>query len=324
MMPRVLITGAAGFIGMHTSIRFLKEGWDVVGLDNMNSYYSIQLKEDRLNEIIKVASQVDSCFTMFKKDLNSNVWSELMIFKFDSIIHLAAQAGVRYSIENPRAYLESNILGFQSVLEFVEKTKVKRFLYASSSSVYGKNTKQPFSEIEPCNDPESYYAATKKSNELMANAYHNTHQLSSIGMRFFTVYGPWGRPDMAPYLFTKAGFNNKPIRVFNYGMQKRDFTYIDDIVEGILLLATQEKFPNNATICNIGCGRPFGLLDFISIVEQNLEKEIKKEFVDAQKGDVESTYADVKRLNDFVGYKPQTDLKTGINKFVKWFKAYNG
>ena len=322
-MPRVLITGAAGFIGMHTSIRFLREGWDVVGLDNMNDYYSVALKRDRLAEIKAVATNVDLCFDMFEADLNSNVWEELKFFDYQAIIHLAAQAGVRYSIENPRAYLASNILGFQSVLEFVSRKGVKRFLYASSSSVYGKNSPQPFSETAACDSPESYYASTKKANELMAKSYFHTEGLSSIGLRFFTVYGPWGRPDMAPMLFTKAGFSNEGIKVFNHGNQKRDFTYIDDIVEGIFLLTTIEIFPKQSMVFNIGNGSPVALMDFISVLEKIIGKELHKEFVEAQKGDVESTYANISRLKSWVNYSPKTDIETGVNRFIEWFKSYH-
>lgn len=321
-MPRVLITGAAGFIGMHTSIRFLREGWDVIGLDNFNDYYSVTLKRDRLIEITGVASKFGCNFEMFEADLNSDVWTKIESLTFEAIIHLAAQAGVRFSIENPRAYLESNILGFQSVLDFVSKTGIKRFLYASSSSVYGKNSSQPFSEKAACDSPESYYASTKRSNELMAKSYFNTEGLSSIGLRFFTVYGPWGRPDMAPMLFVKAGISNQTIKVFNHGKQERDFTYIDDIIEGIFLLTTMQNFPNQSLVCNIGNGEPVGLMDFISILENSLRKKFKKEFLDAQKGDVESTYANTHFLKSLVNYTPRVGLEEGIPLFVKWYKSY--
>ena len=321
-MPRVLITGAAGFIGMHTSIRFLREGWDVIGLDNMNDYYSVSLKRDRLNEISKVTSRLGYTFQFFESDLNSAVWNELESIGFDAIVHLAAQAGVRYSIENPRAYLDSNILGFQSVLEFVSKTGIKRFLYASSSSVYGKNSSQPFSEQAACDSPESYYASTKRANELMAKSYFHTEGLSSIGLRFFTVYGPWGRPDMAPMLFAKAGTSDQTIKVFNHGNQERDFTYVDDIVEGIYLLSTIDHFPNESIVCNIGNGAPVGLMDFISILEKSIGKDLSKELVAAQKGDVESTYADITLLKSLVMYKPLTSLNKGIPMFVEWFNDY--
>lgn len=321
-MPRVLITGAAGFIGMHTSIRFLREGWDVIGVDNMNHYYSVDLKRDRLNEIAKVASIQNVTFQMFESDLNSAIWEELKSIHFDVIIHLAAQAGVRYSIENPRAYLESNVLGFQSVLEFVSEKGIPRFLYASSSSVYGKHSAQPFSEKEACDSPESYYASTKRANELMAKSYFHTKGLSSIGLRFFTVYGPWGRPDMAPMIFAKAGRLNQTIKVFNYGKQERDFTYIDDIVEGIFLLTTMEEFPNQSLVCNIGNGAPVGLMEFISILEKSIGKEFNKDFVDAQKGDVVSTYADTALLKSMVDYDAKVDLNKGIPLFMDWYRSY--
>lgn len=321
-MPRVLITGVAGFVGMHASIRFLKEGWDVVGLDNLNDYYSVSLKHDRLNEISKAALKLGYTFQMFEADLNSTVWKELEGIDFDAIVHLAAQAGVRYSIANPRAYLESNILGFQSVLEFVSKSGINRFLYASSSSVYGKNSTQPFSEKAACDSPESYYAYTKRANELMAKSYFHTEGLSSIGLRFFTVYGPWGRPDMAPMLFAKAGSSNQTIKVFNYGKQERDFTYVDDIVEGIFLLTTMEEFPHQSLVCNIGNGAPVSLMDFISTLEKSLRKEINKEYVAAQKGDVESTYADTTLLESMVEYKARISLEKGIPLFMDWFNSY--
>ena len=321
-MPRVLITGAAGFIGMHASIRFLKEGWDVVGLDNINNYYSTKLKRDRLKNIEYCAAEVDQHFQFFEADLNSNVWSKLHRMKFEVVLHLAAQAGVRYSLENPEAYLESNILGFQKVLSFVQKSKITRFLYASSSSVYGKISSQPFIETADCNDPESYYAATKKANEMMAKAYFHTHNLKSIGLRFFTVYGPWGRPDMAPMLFAKSAFANDEIKVFNYGKQKRDFTYIDDIVEGILRLAYLNRFPNKALVCNIGNGQPVELLEFIQIIEQETAKTLTKKFTEPQKGDVEITYSDTNLLKELTGYSPKINLKKGIGLFIDWYKTY--
>ena len=242
--------------------------------------------------------------------------------EFDAIVHLAAQAGVRYSIENPRAYLESNILGFQSVIEFVLKTGINRFLYASSSSVYGKNSSQPFSEKAACDAPESYYASTKRANELMAKSYFHTEGLSSIGLRFFTVYGPWGRPDMAPMLFAKAGSSDQTLKVFNHGKQERDFTYVDDIVEGIFKLTTMENFPHQSLVCNIGNGSPVGLMNFISILEKSMGKELKKEYVDAQKGDVESTYADTSLLESLVDYKAKVGLEMGVPLFIDWYRSY--
>ena len=321
-MPRVLITGAAGFIGMHTSIRFLREGWDVTGLDNFNDYYDVSLKRDRIKHIKDIPLKNSGSFKIIEANINSEIWKHLESYEFDVIIHLAAQAGVRYSLENPRAYLESNIMGFQSVIEYAIRTNQKRFLYASSSSVYGKNSNQPFSELASCDAPESYYAATKRANELMAKSYFHTKGLTSVGLRFFTVYGPWGRPDMAPMLFAKAGTLNEPIRVFNHGKQERDFTYVDDIVEGIFLLATMENFPKSSLVCNIGNGAPVGLMNFISLLEESLGKEFSKEYVDAQKGDVESTYADTSRLESLVKYCPKTSLAEGIPAFLKWYKDY--
>lgn len=320
--PKVLITGVAGFIGMHTAIRFLREGWDVLGLDNLNDYYSVALKRNRLSEIVNTANKLDETFEIFEADLNSDVWEKFENIEFHAIVHLAAQAGVRYSIENPRAYLESNILGFQSVIEFVSKAGVNRFLYASSSSVYGKNSSKPFSEKAACDAPESYYASTKRANELMAKSYFHTEGLSSIGLRFFTVYGPWGRPDMAPMLFARAGSSDQTIKVFNHGKQERDFTYVDDIVEGIFKLTTMENFPHQSLVCNIGNGSPVGLMDFISTLEKSIGKELKKEYVDAQKGDVESTYADTTLLESLVEYKAKVSLEMGVPLFIDWYRSY--
>ena len=321
-MPRVLITGAAGFIGMHTSIRFLTEGWDVTGLDNLNDYYSVKLKYDRLKHIRDAEKSNKGDFDFIKADLNSRIWNTLSKLNFDAVIHLAAQAGVRYSLQNPNAYLESNVIGFQNVLEFVKSKRIDRFLYASSSSVYGKDSNQPFCEEEGCNNPESYYAATKKVNELMAKAYSNTFQTPSIGLRFFTVYGPFGRPDMAPMLFADAAKKGNTIQVFNHGNQKRDFTFIDDIVEGVFRLVTLKKFTEDALIMNIGNGAPVGLMNFISILEKEMGISLEKEFVDAQKGDVTITYASTKKLEELTGYKPIVNLDEGIELFVRWFKTY--
>ena len=321
-MPRVLITGVAGFIGMHTSIRFLKEGWDVHGLDNMNDYYSVDLKRARINEIMKALQDSNNSFHFFKEDLNSNVWDVLSAYEYDAVVHLAAQAGVRYSIENPRAYLESNVLGFQKVIEFVESKPIGRFVYASSSSVYGKSSVQPFSESEACNQPESYYAATKKSNELMAQSYFKTKGLNSIGLRFFTVYGPWGRPDMAPFLFAKAAYKGETIKVFNHGNQKRDFTYVGDIVEGIFLSVKNFDKVKGAEIFNIGYGSPTGLMDFIASIESATGRELNKTYVSAQLGDVEVTYANTQKLESTFGYSPRVGLAEGVLKFIEWFKDY--
>jgi UDP-glucuronate 4-epimerase len=319
-MARVLITGAAGFIGMHTSIRFLKDGWEVFGIDNMNDYYPVQLKKDRLSEIYKLSEA--SSFNFIQADITSNIWESLEKNHFDAVVHLAAQAGVRYSLENPFAYLQSNIIGFQKVIEFVEKKQIGNFLYASSSSVYGNNSTQPFNEAEECNSPESYYAATKKSNELMAHAYFKTKRVSSIGLRFFTVYGPWGRPDMAPILFANSAVKEKNIKVFNYGNQKRDFTYVDDIVEGIYQLVKQYRSKNVCKVVNIGKGSPEGLMQFISEIEKAMGCQIGKDYVEAQKGDVEVTYADTTLLKQEINYSPEISLEDGIVRFINWYNAY--
>jgi UDP-glucuronate 4-epimerase len=323
-MPKLLITGAAGFIGMHTAQCFLKNGWDVIGLDNFNDYYSVSLKRDRVHEIEITARKSSSTFQMIEADINSEIWSSLGSYDFDAVVHLAAQAGVRYSILNPRQYIDANILGFQSVLEFVAKSKIERFLYASSSSVYGKTSSQPFKESENCNNPESYYAATKMANELMAASYNNVHGTSSIGLRFFTVYGPWGRPDMAPMLFAKSAYLSEPIDIYNYGNQKRDFTYIDDIVQGIFLLTTKEVFPKESIVCNIGRGHPIGLIDFIKILEKHLNYCFEKRLVESQKGDVESTYADTTYLKSIIDYHPMVELDEGIRHFIDWYIKYYG
>jgi UDP-glucuronate 4-epimerase len=321
-MPTVLITGSAGFIGMHTAIRFLKEGWDIVALDNFNDYYSVSLKNDRVQNIRKVANDLGLKFEIFTDDLNSSIWDSLQQNSFDAVVHLAAQAGVRYSLVNPKAYFESNLLGFQNVIDFVKKCEIKRFVYASSSSVYGQNSKQPFNESEECNSPESYYAATKKANELIAKVYKHTYGISSIGLRFFTVYGPWGRPDMAPMLFASAAFNNKPVNIFNYGNQKRDFTYIDDIVDGIFGLVTLQEFTREALVCNIGKGSPISLLEFVKLIEDNSGYELSKNFIESQVGDVSETYADISRINDLIGYRPKTSIEVGVKKFIDWYKEY--
>lgn len=322
-MPRVLITGAAGFIGMHTSIRFLKEGWDVIGLDNMNNYYSVSLKRDRLKEITVITSKLEKTFTFIEADLNSDVWKELASYQLDGVIHLAAQAGVRYSIKNPTAYIESNISGFQRVIDFVNDHRIKNFVYASSSSVYGMDSEVPYSESEPCNNPESLYAATKKSNEMVAKSYWKVHKLPSVGLRFFTVYGPWGRPDMAPFMFTKAAFSNEKINVFNQGEQQRDFTYVDDIVNSIYLIYQErDSLFTGPEIINIGQGSPIGLLDFIETIERITNSKLKKKLLPAQPGDVVKTWADTKKLDSIIGFTQKTNIQDGLNKFIHWYKSY--
>lgn len=321
-MLRVLITGAAGFIGMQTSLKFLREGWDVIGVDNFNDYYSVKLKNDRIHFIQEQQKTLNASFEILNADINSEVWSTLNKVNFDAVVHLAAQAGVRYSIENPRAYLESNIFGFQRVLEFVERNNIKRFTYASSSSVYGKDSIQPFDESQACDKPESYYASTKRSNELMAYSYFKTKEVASLGLRFFTVYGPWGRPDMAPMLFARAAQFNSKIKVFNHGNQKRDFTYIDDITEGIFRIISKEDFVKDAQVVNIGHGSPTSLMEFISLIEKEMGVTIQKEFVKEQKGDVQVTFASTRKLETLIEYHPKTPLKEGIKYFIEWFKSY--
>ena len=319
-MPRVLITGAAGFIGMHTSIRFLREGWDVIGLDNMNDYYSVVLKKDRLKEIRDVSKKTGFSFEMFEADLNSNVWEKLGGLDFDSVIHLAAQAGVRYSLENPMAYVDSNIRGFQKALEFVNRNRINQFLYASSSSVYGMDTEEPFNENSPCNSPESYYAATKKANELMAHAYFKTHKISSVGLRFFTVYGPWGRPDMAPLKFLKAAYQNREVEIYNHGKQLRDFTYISDVVDSIYKI-NQIPFTGNHII-NVGKGQPDMLLNFVENIELISGRTLQKNFVDRKVGDVTSTYADITLLKSYISEYNPIDLHEGLEYLNSWYVSY--
>lgn len=307
---------------MHTSLKFLKEGWDVIGLDNFNDYYSVKLKNDRIDYIQEQQKTLNTSFEIFNADLNSEVWSILDKLNFDAVVHLAAQAGVRYSLENPRAYLESNILGFQRVLEFVERKNISRFTYASSSSVYGKDSIQPFDESQACDKPESYYASTKRSNELMAFSYFKTKGVTSLGLRFFTVYGPWGRPDMAPILFARAAQLKSSIKVFNHGNQKRDFTYIDDITEGIFRLISGKDFINDAQVVNIGYGAPTALLDFISLIEKEMRVTIQKEFVPEQKGDVQATFASTLKLQNLIDYNPKTPIEKGVKLFIDWFESY--
>lgn len=320
-MERVLITGIAGFIGMHSARAFMEEGVDVIGIDNMNSYYDIGLKRSRLSFLRDAAEQLGKNFLWLEADLNSDVWEREELRDVDVVIHLAAQAGVRYSLTHPRAYLDSNILGFQSVLEFVIREKIEKFVYASSSSVYGADAIQPFIESDFCNSPVSYYAATKKANEMMATAYHHTHGLSSVGLRFFTVYGPWGRPDMAPYIFTKAAFENKEIEVYNYGRQARDFTFISDIVRGVVACARQMR--GGAHVYNLGHGSPMGLMDFISAIERKTNRQLRLRFVEAQPGDVKKTFADMTNFSRDFGFAPKISLHEGVGEFVDWFRNYH-
>ncbi|WP_192085435.1 NAD-dependent epimerase/dehydratase family protein [Algoriphagus sp. Y33] len=330
---QILVTGAAGFIGFHLTGELLKQGYDVVGVDNLNDYYDPTLKLSRLNQLgieanlslnFDVLKSTTNNFTFIKANIEEDLlWDKLdKDFKVTAIIHLAAQAGVRYSLENPKAYIKSNIEGFLNVLEFCRNKSIDKLIYASSSSVYGMESKQPFSEEESCNKPVSLYAATKRSNELMAYTYHHLFNINSVGLRFFTVYGPWGRPDMAPFIFTKAAFEGSEIRVFNQGNQKRDFTYIDDIIAGIIQIFEQREKIDGAEVCNIGQGKPLGLGDFISQIEDSTGMVLSKKFVEAQPGDVQITYADTDNLRNKFSYVPKVILKEGIGNFVKWYVEY--
>jgi len=332
---KTLVTGAAGFIGFHMIRKLLGEGYEVFGIDNINDYYSPQLKHDRLHQLgIKAGNIVDHkrvksdlypSFTFVKADLRDK--EQLFdLFKseaFDDVINLAAQAGVRYSIENPDVYIQSNVLGFYNILEACRHFPVKHLLHASSSSVYGANSKIPFSEDDNVDSPVSLYAATKKSNELLAYSYNSLYHIPVTCLRFFTVYGPWGRPDMAPMLFAKAIQENKPIKVFNNGQMERDFTYIDDIVEGIYKVLTSDSIKESSYhVFNIGHGSPVNLGEFIRILESEMGKVAEKIYLPMQPGDVEITWADQRKLFGVTGYRPEIKLEKGIHDFVEWFREY--
>ncbi len=331
---KILLTGAAGFIGMTTALRLLARGDQVVGLDNLNDYYDVQLKLDRLARLTPHAG-----FRFVKLDVADRAGMEQLFAaeRPDRVIHLAAQAGVRYSLQNPHAYVDSNIVGFMNVLEGCRHNGVQHLVYASSSSVYGGNTKMPFSEHDSVDHPVSMYAATKKANELMAHTYSHLFGVPTTGLRFFTVYGPWGRPDMALFLFTKAILEGRPIDVFNHGRMQRDFTFVDDIVEGVVRVLDRVAAPaadyqadkpdpgtSNAPfrVFNIGNHNPVPLLDFIGCIEQALGQVAQKNLLPLQDGDVPATYADVDALHDWVGFTPATDIRTGIQRFVDWYRAY--
>ena len=324
---KILVTGAAGFIGHQTTLKLLARGDTVIGVDNLNDYYDVSLKEARLQDIAKHPQA--SNFKFIKLDLANTLAIE-SLFKTEQpegVIHLAAQAGVRYSLQNPHAYVQSNLVAFTNILEGCRHNKVEHLVYASSSSVYGGNTKLPFSEQDTVDHPVSLYAATKKANELMAHTYSHLYGIPTTGLRFFTVYGPWGRPDMSPFLFADAILNNKPIKVFNHGDMMRDFTYVDDIVEGVVRVSDKPATPDaNGSVpyrvFNIGNNQPEKLMDFIGILENALGKVAEKEFLPMQAGDVKETYADTSALEAWVGFKPYTPLKEGVRKFVNWYKAY--
>jgi UDP-glucuronate 4-epimerase len=329
----ILVTGAAGFVGYHLCEKLLLLGHKVVGLDNINDYYSTELKIDRLKQLgisevskeLTNSSQHKEDFQFIKLDLNNyeGLNSLFESVDFDIVCNLAAQAGVRYSIQNPKAYIDANIVGFTNLLECIRHHKIKRLVYASSSSVYGLNKKVPFETEDNVDHPISLYAATKKSNELMAYTYSHLYDIQTIGLRFFTVYGPWGRPDMAMFLFTDAILNNNPIKVFNEGKLSRDFTYIDDIIEGVQkTLLNPQPEEKNYSLYNIGNGSPVKLLDFIKAVEHSTGKTAEKQMMPMQPGDVEQTWADTKALEKDYGYKPNTDIQVGVDKFVKWYIDY--
>lgn len=315
---KIFVTGAAGFIGSHVSHSLLDEGHEVVGLDNFNDYYDVSLKEARFQTLEKRDG-----FTMIRGDLTDFqlLTSNFQQQKFDRVCHLAAQAGVRYSIENPFAYQQSNLAGHLNILEACRHAKVERLVYASSSSVYGGNKKVPFSEDDPVDHPVSLYAATKKANELMSHTYTHLYGLQTVGLRFFTVYGPWGRPDMAYWLFTDAMLNGRSIKVFNHGDMKRDFTYIDDIVAGVKAsLFTDGLEPYE--VFNLGNSSPENLMEFIQTIANALDLEPQMEMLPMQAGDVPTTFADISKARNKLGYEPATPISVGIPAFIEWYKEY--
>ena len=336
---KVLVTGAAGFIGYHVSSYLLENGYEVIGYDNLNSYYDVTLKKARLVNLEKISKAKKSKFYFFKENLENfeklnDIFSN---YQPKRVIHLAAQAGVRYSVENPYTYVQSNVVGFLNILECCKNHNIEHLVYASSSSVYGGNTKLPFSEMDSVDHPVSIYAATKKSNELMAHTYSHLFNLPATGVRFFTVYGPWGRPDMALFLFTKAIVENKPIRIFNNGKMIRDFTYISDIVQSLVKITNKiptknDQFdhlnPNPAKswaphlIFNIGNSKPVQLMNYILAIEEILGKKAIKNYVEMQPEDVVATSADTSLLNEWIDYKPTTPIELGIRQFISWYKDF--
>ncbi|HEY8831162.1 MAG TPA: NAD-dependent epimerase [Gemmatimonadaceae bacterium] len=331
---KILVTGAAGFIGFHTAERLLARGDHVVGFDNLNAYYDVRLKEARLARLKEQAG-----FTFIRGDLaDARVISEMFQDeRFDSVVHLAAQAGVRYSLENPHAYVDSNLTGFMNILEGVRHCGTRHLVYASSSSVYGANTAMPFSVHQNVDHPVSLYAATKKANELMAHAYSHLYRIPTTGLRFFTVYGPWGRPDMALFLFTKAILAGEPISLFNHGRMRRDFTYIDDIAEGVVRVLDRPAEPNRdwdseapdpATssapyrLYNIGNNAPVELGRLVAVLEDALGVKASKRLIEMQPGDVPATYADVEALATDVDFRPSTSIEDGVARFVEWYRQF--
>tara|TARA_B100000886_G_scaffold294648_1_gene221190 strand:+ start:8105 stop:9136 length:1032 start_codon:yes stop_codon:yes gene_type:complete len=338
-IKKILVTGAAGFIGSLVVKKFLENNFQVIGIDNLNDYYSVDLKKRRLDFISEINIQKDH-WRFFNISIHDKkkIIQTFENFEPDIVINLAAQAGVRYSIKNPYSYAESNLVGFLNILEACRLHRVKHFIYASSSSVYGGNKVFPFKESDNVDHPISFYAATKKSNEVMAHSYSHLFKIPSTGLRFFTVYGPWGRPDMAPMIFAESIFNDKTIKIFNHGNMQRDFTYIDDVVKAVydcsfkfpleeisddscLLTNPSESFASHK-VFNVGNGRPIKLLKFVKILEKYLGKKATMQFLPMQPGDVEKTYADINKLKEWIKYDPQTDLEKGIENFVKWFLEY--
>lgn len=331
---KILVTGGAGFIGSYVAKVLIEKGDDVVIIDNINDYYDVKLKYSRLErlgineseiEFNKLVSSVfyDNChFIKMNLEYTDELQKLFEVHKFDRVCNLAAQAGVRYSLENPNAYIESNVYGFMNILECCRKYNVGHLVYASSSSVYGLNGEVPFSETHNVDSPASLYAATKKSNELMAHVYSHLFDINTIGLRFFTVYGPWGRPDMSPFLFTDAILNDRPINVFNNGDMYRDFTYVDDIVEGTVraIYSSQKNIKYN--VYNIGNSSPVKLMDYIKAIEEACGKNAKKIFLPMQDGDVYRTYADTSKIEAELGYKPSTPLEKGVQKTVNWYKSF--
>jgi len=313
----ILLTGIAGFIGSHTAKKLLERGHKVIGIDNFNDYYDPKIKEDRIKTFL---SGFD--FDLLRGDITDNNFLDKVFLsnKIDIICHLAAQAGVRYSLENPGVYINTNILGTNNIFEMARKHGPNKIVYASSSSVYGGNTKMPFSEIDDIGSPLALYAVSKRTNELQAKAYNHLFGINSIGLRFFTVYGPWGRPDMALFKFTEAILNDRPIDVFNMGNHKRDFTYIDDIVSGIVAALDN---CNGCEIYNLGYGSPTSLSDYIFLIEKRLRREARKNYLPLQPGDVEQTYADITKARNKLGFDPKVKPEEGINNFIDWYLDYN-
>ena len=314
---RILVTGCAGFIGMHLCKKLFELGYNVIGIDSLNEYYDVNLKLKRLSFL-----QNNPSFTFIKTDISNKQLLEDVFKKHEpqKVVNLAAQAGVRYSLINPHAYMESNILGFMNILECCRHNHVEGLIYASSSSVYGSNKKVPFSESDNVDSPISIYAASKKSNELMASSYNHLFGIRSTGLRFFTVYGPWGRPDMAMYIFASKILSNEPIQVFNHGNMKRDFTYIDDIINGIVASIENN---HNCEIFNLGNNRSENLMDVVKLIEYKIGKKAIIEFETMQDGDVEKTYADIDKAKSKLGFKPITNVKDGIGKFIDWYLEYS-